>query len=249
MAGAFSGSYFKMASAAFESPPAIRITASAALIVLAAAAVALVFKKGINSALRGTIACGGLALLLPFLASFIWPEVFLWYRYTVILFPLFCVAIGSAPSIPQREGKEAFLGGLNLWGLCAGAILLLASSAGSVRYYSWSKSNARDVALYADSLTRAGAGILIRPRSFAPLLNYYYRGAAKQLDETYLDKPLGDIVDTASSFVYCSLDVPNPIREYMEGHFVKKAERRFPGEAHMGMIVGCYAQPPDTSGD
>ncbi len=67
----------------------------------------------------------------------------------------------------------------------------------------------------------------------------------RRLDETYLDQPLGEIVDTAAAFVYVSLDVPNPIRDYMDGHFVKVEERRFPGEAHLGMVVGLYRQRPD----
>jgi hypothetical protein len=31
----------------------------------------------------------------------------------------------------------------------------------------------------------------------------------------------------------------------MDGHFDKIAERRFPGEANMGMIVGLYKQKPE----
>ncbi len=66
-----------------------------------------------------------------------------------------------------------------------------------------------------------------------------------QYDEAYLTGELGAIVDTARGFVYVSLDVPNGIRDYMDGHFVKTAEARFPGEAHLGIVVGAYRQPPD----
>ena len=71
-------------------------------------------------------------------------------------------------------------------------------------------------------------------------------GNAVQIDEAFLDTPLGDIIDTARSFVYVSLDVPNPIRDYMDGHFDKLSERSFPGIAHMGIIVSFYRQKPEA---
>ncbi len=248
LAGAFSGSYFRMASALFDSPPAVRFIASASLIVLVAGAAAMAFRMRSANSCAGITTLAVSALLIPFLLSFFRPPIFLWYRYTVILFPLFCVAIGCSLWSGPGGGPAARREGVKRWGLCAAAIVLIASLDGSVRYFSWSKSNVRDVALYAGTLTTAGAGIVIRPRSFAPLFNYYYRGKALQLDEAYLDTPLGAIIDTASSFVYCSLDIPSGIREYMDRHFVKTSERRFPGEAHLGFVVGSYKQPADTAG-
>ena len=123
--------------------------------------------------------------------------------------------------------------------------MLALAVSGTLRYFSWSKANAKDVAAYVDTVTREQSQILIRPGAFAPLLNYYYKGNALQYDEAYLNEPLGGIVDTAASFVYISLDVPNEIRDYMDSHFRKVSERLFPGEAHMGVIVGVYAQKPE----
>jgi len=66
-----------------------------------------------------------------------------------------------------------------------------------------------------------------------------------EMDEAYLDTQMGDIVDTAGNFIYVSLDVPNPIRDYMDGHFDKTLEKVFAGTAHMGIIVDVYRQKPD----
>jgi 4-amino-4-deoxy-L-arabinose transferase-like glycosyltransferase len=235
LAGAFSGTYFRMASSTFDCGTVARIAGIAAGIGFLGMAIASWLKDSGNRNLRAVLACFGGTLLLPFLISFIKPEVFLWYRYTVIVIPLLCIALGGLATGKLLRG----------WGLVLSGVLLAAGLLGSSRYFSWSKSNVRDVALYADTLSREGVNILIRPQSFAPLLNYYYRGTARQYDEVYLDKPLGGVVDTASAFLYISLDVPSGIRDYMDGHFVKTAERRFPGEAHLGMVVTLYKQPPD----
>ena len=130
-------------------------------------------------------------------------------------------------------------------GAAAGGLIMIAIF-GSVHYMTWQKSNVKDVALFTDkAVTGHKVQIIIRPKTFAPLLNYYYNGTAIQYDEAYLNEPLGEITDTAASFVYVSLDVPNEIRDYMDSHFDKIMERRFPGEANMGMIVGLYKQKPD----
>jgi hypothetical protein len=115
-----------------------------------------------------------------------------------------------------------------------------------MHYMTWQKSNVKAVAEFTDKLvTNDSVQMIIRPKTFAPLLNYYYHGTAVQYDEVYLNQPLGEIIDTAASFVYLSIDIPSEIRDYMDGHFDKLAERRFPGEAHMGMVVGWYKQKPD----
>jgi hypothetical protein len=237
-----------MASSLFDSPPAVRLAAASAATALTVAALISGVTAG-GKTLRLVLFCFGGGMLIPFLLSFFRPEIFLWYRYPVVLFPLWCAAAGGAavqagPLV--YGGNRAVRALARWWGPAACALLVLAGLAGTVRYYSWQKSNVREVAFYADSLSGTGAKILIRPRTFAPLLNYYSRAeGVVQYDETYLDQPLGTLVDTASAFIYVSLDVPNGIREYMDGHFVKAAERHFPGEAHMGMVVTLYRQPPD----
>ena len=235
LAGAYSGTYFKLASAVFDSPAPLRWLGSCVLIGLAAVAIFEAFRKDAPTSLRFVVLCSLGTLLIPFALSVVKPEVFLWYRYTVIAFPLFCFLLGVASAADR----------LRQWVIPAAGFLLAAGLFGAARYFSWQKSNAREVASCVDSLAAGGVNIVIRPASFAPLLNYYYGGNAVQFDETYLDNPLGEIVDTASAFIYVSLDVPNGIRDYMDSHFLKSFERRFPGEAHMGMVVGVYRQRPD----
>jgi len=178
------------------------------------------------------VLCGTLGI--PLAISFVRPEIFLWYRYTVIVFPLFCFCAGAlAAAARWKVVMNVALSTLVLLGLY-----------GTVRYFSWSKSNVKDVAASVERAVDGGVQTIIRPKYFAPMLNYYYRGDACQLDEAYLDSPLGGILDTTSSFVYVSLDVPNEIRDYMDKYFDKITENRFPGEAHMGMVVGVYRQKP-----
>ncbi|OLD76269.1 MAG: hypothetical protein AUI33_04965, partial [Ignavibacteria bacterium 13_1_40CM_2_61_4] len=201
IAGAFSGTYFKLASAIFDSPALLKWLGSCVLIALAAAAIVDAFRKNAPPSLRFAVSSSLGILVIPFAVSFAKPEVFLWYRYTLITFPLLCLLLGAASTA----------GRWRRWGIPAAAILLGAGLYGVARYYSWEKSNGRAVASCVDSLSAGGVNILIRPASFAPLLNYYYQGEAVQLDEAYLDNPLGEIVDTASAFIYISLDVPNGI--------------------------------------
>lgn len=232
LAGAFSGSYFKMASSVFDLSLPVNYIAGVALVISLLTALVVAFKKDGEASLRGFLVSFVITLLLPFVISFFRPEAFLWYRYTVIVFPIFCVCIGG--TIASRSWKHITIGTI--------ALLLTVNLLGAVKYFSWQKSNVKDVASYVESVTRDNVKLLIRPRNFAPLLNYYYKGTSIQLDETYLDQPLGQIIDTAASFTYVSLDVPNEIRDYMDRHFTKIAERKFPGEAHLGMIVGVYKQ-------
>jgi 4-amino-4-deoxy-L-arabinose transferase-like glycosyltransferase len=233
---AFSGVYFHMASSVFAMPWPLQAAAGAALALLAGALVRQALTAPAQRDLRALLLCAGVTVLVPFAISFWIPKIFLWYRYPVIVFPVFCLAAGSAlaPAGRRRLGAAA-----------AFVILLAAGIAGTAHYFTWSKSNVREVAAFVQESTEDSVRMVIRPRSFAFLLNYYYRGSAAQLDESYLDQPLGEIVDTAASFVYVSLDVPNIIRDYMDGHFEKVNERRFPGEAHLGMVVGVYRQKPE----
>lgn len=233
---AFTGTYFKMASSIFDSPPVVKLAGAAALLFLFARITFASIRKNGLTHLRGVFVCSMTALLIPFVISLVRPEIFLWYRYTVIVFPLSCLLIGGILSCTNVRWLS----------LTAIAIIILIGSCNSARYYSWSKSNARDIAGYVETVTRSEpVQFVIRPQSFAPLFNYYYRGDIAQYDETYLDKPLGDLVDTASAFAYISIDIPSTIRSYMDGHFDKTSERIFPGDAHMGMRVGVYRQKPE----
>ena len=234
VAGAFGGRYFQMASSTFSLPLAVAITGGGVIVL--GMVLMLLGSRGREEgmAVRWILVVLGVTLLLPYVISFWMSKLFLWYRYPVILLPALLMAFGAI-TVRYR-----------LLGSIVAAVLLSVSLAGAIGYFSWSKSNAREVAEYAgETAARDDVRFIIRPKTAAFLLDYYDHGTVRRLDETYLDQPLGEIVDTAAAFVYVSLDVPNPIRDYMDGHFVKVEERRFPGEAHLGMVVGLYRQRPD----
>jgi 4-amino-4-deoxy-L-arabinose transferase-like glycosyltransferase len=234
LGGAFAGVSFPMAASSFALPTGLVVTGGAAMVVLLALAVRTAGPSEPDAALRSLLVCASVTLLVPFIVSFWVPKIFLWYRYPVILFPVVCVALGAAAA---RSRAGAF----------AAALLVVVGLSGAVHYQGWSKSNVREVAIYAGQAARRDSvRFILRPKPFAFLLNYYDSSTVPRLDEAYLDGALGGIVDTARAFVYISLDVPNAIRDYMDGHFVKVEERRFPGEAHLGMVVGVYRQPPEA---
>ena len=235
LAGAFSGGSFQMASAAFALPWPLQALAGCAFLALLVGLSRRAFGSSGEGDLCALLVCAGVTVIVPFAVSFWIPKLFLWYRYPVIVFPILCVCAGS---LVRGRGRERFLA-------IPVVVLVAVGLIGTAAYFSWSKSNVRDVAECVEEATKEDVRMIIRPRSFAFLLNYYYHGTAVELDETYLDQPLGEIVDTAASFVYVSLDIPSEIRSYMDGHFDKVAERTFPGEAHMGMVVGVYRQKPE----
>jgi len=239
LATAFSGTYFNMASSIFELPVFFQIIGALALAYLLTLPMREFWKRKGSYELHLLALCLCGTLLIPFLISFFKPEVFLWYRYTVIVFPLLCVTMGGTLHA-SGMGRNTIVAAV-----CIG-VVVTAGLFGDTVYYSWDKSNGKDVAAYVERVTDDGVRMVIRPKEFAPILNYYYKGTAVQYDEAYLESPLGKIVDTASAFAYVSLDVPNLIRDYMNGHFVKLDERRFPGEAHLGILVDVYKQPPDV---
>ena len=244
LGSAFGGTFFKLASSTFDSPAPIKILSLVCLwtVVLAGVYVAFRFR---NFSLQFPITCTMLVLFIPFTLAFVKPEVFLWYRYTVIAFPLLCVCAGGVVNYEGPEWRKFWRTIMQFLVL----VLVTVGIIGTTRYFSWQKSNVHEVAKYVEEVSQDSVRMIIRPHAFAPLLNYYYKGVAVQYDEAYFDQPLGEIVDTARAFVYVSLDVPNPIRDYLDNHFDKNAERRFPGEAHMGIVVGRYVQKPDVDSE
>lgn len=233
---AFSGSYFRMATSVFMTGGPIGTVAMGSLLILLGTAILPLLRGQAAYLVPGALLLL-LILLLPFGVSFFRPEIFVWFRYTFIAFPLFCLLLGAIAAEARSPGAAA----ASLF------VFLLTEGFGTTIYFSgWSKSNVQEVCDYVASTAPPETDFIIRPASFAPLFGYYYRGRIPQTDEAYLDQPLGEVVDTARSFVYVSLDVPNPIRDYMNGHFRIVARRLFPGEAHLGWWVCIYAQPPDS---
>ncbi len=231
---AFSGTFFRQASATFTLPAWLQILS---LIYLGTLLILALYDSLQNEHTVSLLLLFLVAVILaiPLCLSFVKPEVFVWYRYPVIAFPLFCLAAGGMRTDSYASGYRFMLI----------VLIVIINLIALDRYYGWEKGNAKEVAAYVDSLVQPETDFIIRPREFAPLLNHYYRGNVRQYDEVYLDQPLGMIVDTARSFIYISLDVPNSIRDYMDGHFDRVAEKVFPGDSHMGIIVSSYRQKPD----
>ena len=233
---AFSGTFFRLASSSFVLPVWLQILSLlyvGSLIILALLD-SLSTEHSISLLL---LFLAAIIIAIPLCVSFVKPEVFVWYRYPVIAFPLFCIAVGGMKTDSVLSRHRFLLIILSV------VINLIALN----HYYGWEKGNAKEVAGYVQGIIHHDTDFIIRPKEFAPLFNYYYTGDVQQLDETYLDQPLGDIVDTARSFIYISLDVPNTIRDYMDGHFVRQEEKVFPGEAHMGIVIGSYIQKPESN--
>jgi hypothetical protein len=120
-------------------------------------------------------------------------------------------------------------------------VLGFAGAHGVIAYGSWQKSNVKDASAFASGLLNAQTRLLIRPAYMTPLIDFYYKGDAQQIDETYLDSSLGAVVDTASSFVYVSLESQKEIREYFDAHYVRTDLGIFPGTSNMGIVVGKYS--------
>lgn len=239
---AFSGTYFKMASSVFSLPVIFQISGAVILAGFLITGTLLTIRGKKTGALRFSLFSFGGLIAIPFAVSFLKPEIFLWYRYTVIGFPALCAAIGGIFFTLRDTGKRSYVYSV---GVAVSGMIIIGFT-GTIHYMTWQKSNVKETVLFTGQMaTDNQVGIIIRPKTFAPLFNYYYHGTAVQYDEAYLNTTLGDIADTAASFAYISLDIPNEIRKYMDVHFDKFAERRFPGEANMGMIVGFYRQYPD----
>ncbi len=242
---AYAGTYFAMATAVFSLPAVFRITGAAALVILVLMGV---LRSARPDPMRYYLFLFIVTPGVPFILAFFKPEIFLWYRYTVIPLPLLFIAAAGivsyhADNATGPPGAKRFVLPLLTSGPAVACIIVLicCGVAGTYTYFHWEKSNVRSVAEYADSVThRYRVLALIRPGNIAPNLHYYYHGSVPEYDEAYLNTPLGNVIDTIGSFTYISLDVPNEIRDYFDAHFDRIVERTFPGEAHMGLVVGVY---------
>lgn len=226
---AFSGVYFKLASGVFESPVAVKLLGAIATVPLLVLAVWAGRRKeawAIRAVLFSILATAALA----FAASVVHPETYLWYRYPVILFPFFCIALAVGLNhIKMYPLRLAFAG-----------VFLLLAGVGTFRYFHWEKANAKSVAAFVETIASEKTDVVIRPAYFADLFNYYYRGRAQQVNEGAFDDTIAPAIQNVNQFVLITLDIPNEVRDYINTHFEKVMERKFPGEAHTGIVVGVY---------
>src|SRR5206468_62372 len=102
---AFCGASFKMASAVFQQPSGIQVAGVGTTSILIISAVVMAIRKKTDLKFQALFTNLCFSLALPFAMSFYRHEAFVWYRHTVILFPIFCVVLGGVAS--QQKNKTA----------------------------------------------------------------------------------------------------------------------------------------------
>jgi uncharacterized membrane protein len=226
---AFSGGYFKLASGVFDSPLGVKVllgVVSLGLLSLSIWASRKRDARGLHMVLFSILG----TVTIAFVISIFWPEAYLWYRYPVIVFPLFCIALGVGVNALSRNHLQFVLAG----------VFVALSAVGTYRYYHWEKANAKSVATFVEGVASEKTDVIIRPAYFEELFNYYYRGNARQVDEGSFDSTIAPALQNANRFVLITLDIPNEVRDVIGFRFEKVLERDFPGEANMGILVGVY---------
>jgi hypothetical protein len=226
---AFSGSYFKLASGVFDSPFAVEVLTGILFLILLVLGI-LAARKRDERSMRLVLASSLGTIAIAFLISFFRPEAYLWYRYPVIVFPIFCIVLGVGLSYVPFVWIRL---------LVASAFVIL-SGLETFRYYHWDKANAKSVAVFVETIASSDSDVVIRPAYFEELFNYYYRGKARQVDEGSVDSLITPAIQNVNRFVLITLDIPNKVRDYIDSHYEKVLEQHFPGEAHMGILVGVY---------
>src|SRR5262249_41202250 len=85
----------------------------------------------------------GMGLVLPFILSYRWPSIFVWYRFPMFVYPAFVLIITSGLiSTTNRRLR---------WGMVG--LLLLAEVCGAWMYFhSWQKANPKAVVAYVHSI-------------------------------------------------------------------------------------------------
>jgi 4-amino-4-deoxy-L-arabinose transferase-like glycosyltransferase len=226
---AFGGGYFKIASGVFDSPLGVKVLLSIISLGLFGLSVWAARKKDIRASHMVLVSLFG-TLAIAFAVSMFRPEAYLWYRYPVIVFPLYCITLGVGVKVIRKTHLQFALA----------VVFVLFLALGMYRYYHWEKANAKSVATFVEGVASERTDIIIRPVYFAELFNYYYRGSARQVNEGPFESAIAPALQNVNRFVVITLDIPNEVRDLIDSHFEKILERDFPGEANMGILVGVY---------
>ncbi len=226
---AFSGGYFKLASGVFDSPLGVKVLLGVVSLGLLSLSVCASRKRDARASHLVLFSIFG-TLAFAFVISIFRPEAYLWYRYPVIIFPLFCIALGVGVNVIPKTYLQFVLAG----------IFVVLSAIGTYRYYHWEKANAKSVATFVEGVASERTDVIIRPSYFAGLFNYYYRGNAHQVNEGPFERTIAPALQNANRFILITLDIPNEVRDLIDSRFEKVLERDFPGEANMGIFVGVY---------
>jgi uncharacterized membrane protein len=222
---AFSGVYFRFASSDFlyPGPPGVR----GLIIGLYAVGFVLGFRRAPRAVLLWLL----LGLGLPFALSYRVPALYLWYRYTVLIYPAFLLWVVAGWDSVRPAGLRR---------LCLG--LVLAAEIWGCRYYctGWEKANPQAVVAYVNSQTTRNT-VIIRPAYFSDLFSFYYTGSAPVFDQDREDSVLKRRRFRGADILLVAFDVPSdPITDAFRSEFKNVAARHFPGFAHLGITVYSF---------
>lgn len=235
-ADAYGGGYFKMATATFGEPNIAGILGGVAIMAVFIAALFRNAKSSGGGPGRVLLTLFTFGLGFPFVVSFFRPEIFLWYRYPVVFLPLFCILAGSCLTDPRlRRGILLPL-----------AVITLIGVKGTYQYFHWEKANVRSAVTFLNDVSRQNIRFIVRPEFEKDVIGYYYSGDKPCIDETGLDGPLGAALDSTKIFAMVTLDIPDPARDEIGKRFTLTDQRIFPGEEHMGLVVGVYGRKAEA---
>jgi len=219
---AFCGVYFRFASLDFLLPgPWVLKIVVGGLYVLA-------LLGGIGKAPRPVSLWLVMGLGLPFVLSYWKPGLYLWYRYTSLIYPAFvlCVVSGLVSLRPRWLGRLS---------LC---FLLIAEMWGCIYYFrGWEKANPRAVVAYVSDHVTPDA-VVIRPTYFSELFSFYTKSPPPVFDQHLQDSVEKRARFRGKNVLLIAFDVPSdPVTDAFRAEFKTVEARYFPGFAHLGVTV------------
>jgi mannosyltransferase len=165
---------------------------------------------------------------VPFVLSFAINGLYVWYRYPVLMYPAFLLAV--ALGIRLLPGR---------WFQAAGLVLLLGQSAWSCSTYflTWQKANPKDVVAHIQGL-KGPDTVVVRPTYFADLFSYYDAGPTEVINEDQLDQPDKRAQLKGKNILFIAFDVPSdPVGQALLSEYKLVSAHEFPGFAHLGITV------------
>jgi uncharacterized membrane protein len=227
---AYSGLVFNMASSVFYLPA--RVWMMAAIGLAFAAALMMGLRRGPRSAILWL----SVGLIVPWLLSIWNADIFVWYRYPVIMLPAFALWVASGVLGPTSDVQR------RTWDVACRTILmavLLSSQAWGawIYFHSWQKANPKSVVAYVHRIRQPGS-VVVRPDYFADLFNFYDQGTTLAVDEHLLDSPDRRTALRGKNLIFIAFDVPSdPVGDALLTEFKPVSARYFPGTAHLGITV------------
>ncbi len=220
---AYTGMLFNMASWTFYLP-----STPVGVLALLGVPFAVAFLKGIVVGPRAGVIWLGVGLGIPWLLSLWKPPVFVWYRFTIHMFPAFVLVLSAGLFAFRNRLVQATL-----------IVLILGSQVwGAWTYFNaWQKANPKAVVQYVHWLKRPET-VVVRPFYFADLYSFYDQGTTPAVDEHLLDSAEKRAALKGKNVILIAFEVPSdPVAEAFLSEFKPLSARYFPGTAHLGITV------------